>query len=467
VDVKTEKVLLYIQNIPGALDQVVGHIRHEGWNIKRLTADESETAGISNMEIDIEGTHSKLARVAGRLLELDCVQSVTMPVNGEMVTRKKEGQLFQPGAAEETLPQVDEKEEGVFRILTINPGATSTKFALYDNEKAKLEFVIRHRKEELDACSTILLQKEIRKNCITDMLHKAGVNRKSIDAVSGRGGLLKPIESGTYRINSAMLEDLQSATAALHASALGAVIAREIADEISAPAFVVDPVVVDEMDRNAKLTGMPGIERTSIFHALNQKAIARRLAEKIGKPYENARFIVAHLGGGITVGAHRYGRVIDVNDALSGEGAFTPERTGNVPAVPLIEMCFSGEYTKQEMLDKIIRVGGMQGYLGTNDMKKVQQMIRAGDEFAALVLDSMAYQVSKEIGAMTAVLEGRVDAIALTGGLAYSGRFTGAIKERVDKLASVHVFPGEDEMLALMQGALRVLRGEENAMIYE
>lgn len=456
-----------MQNIPGALDQVVGHIRHEGWNIKRLTVDESEAPGISDMEIDIEGTHSKLARVTGRLLELDCVQSVSMQVNGEMVTRKKEGQQFQSGAVEETLPPIDEKEEGAFRILTINPGATSTKFALYDNEKVKLEYVIRHLKEELDACSSILGQKHIRKNCITDMLRKAGVDRESIDAVSGRGGLLKPIESGTYRINAAMLEDLQSATAALHASALGAVIAREIADEISAPAFVVDPIVVDEMDRNAKLTGMPGIERTSIFHALNQKAIARRLAERIGRPYENARFIVAHLGGGITVGAHRYGRVIDVNDALSGEGAFTPERTGSVPAVPLIEMCFSGEYTKQEMLDKIIRAGGMQGYLGTNDMKKVQQMIRAGDEFAALVLDSMAYQVSKEIGAMTAVLEGRVDAIALTGGLAYSSRFTGAIKERVDNLASVHVFPGEDEMLALMEGALRVLRGEESAMIYE
>lgn len=467
MDVKTEKVLLCMQNIPGALDQVVGHIRHEGWNIKRLTVDESDTAGISDMEIDIEGTHSKLARVTGRLLELDCVQSVTMLQDGEMVTRKKEGQQLQAGAAEESLPLIEEKETGAFRILTINPGATSTKFALYDNEKAKLEYVIRHNKEELDACSSILGQKDIRKNCITDMLQKAGVKRDSIDAVSGRGGLLKPIESGTYRINAAMLEDLQSATAALHASALGAVIAREIADEISVPAFVVDPIVVDEMDRNAKLTGMPGIERTSVFHALNQKAIARRLAGRLGKPYENARFIVAHLGGGITVGAHRYGRVIDVNDALSGEGAFTPERTGSVPAVPLIEMCFSGEYTKQEMLDKIIRAGGMQGYLGTNDMKKVQQMIRAGDEFAALVLDSMAYQVSKEIGAMTAVLEGRVDAIALTGGLAYSGRFTGAIKERVDLLAPVHVFPGEDEMLALMEGALCVLRGEESAMIYE
>jgi butyrate kinase len=221
------------------------------------------------------------------------------------------------------------------------------------------------------------------------------------------------------------------------------------------------------MDRNAKLTGVPGIERSSVFHALNQKAIARRVAEKIGKPYENARFVIAHLGGGITVGAHRYGRVIDVNDALSGEGPFTPERSGGVQAVPLINMCFSGEYTKEELLEKINGRGGMRGYLGTSDEAAVQKMINGGDEFAALVLDSMAYQVSKEIGAMVAVLEGRVDAIALTGGLAHSNRFTGAVKQRVDRLAPLYVFPGENEMLALMSGALRVLRGEEAVAVYE
>jgi butyrate kinase len=278
--------------------------------------------------------------------------------------------------------------------------------------------------------------------------------------------LLKPIESGVYAINEKMLEDLHSATAAVHASALGAIIASEIAVPLGIPAYVVDPIVVDEMDRNAKLTGMPGVERTSIFHALNQKAIARRLATQIGKPYENARFIVAHLGGGITVGAHRYGRVIDVNDALAGEGPFTPERTGAIPVVPVINMCFSGEYTQTEMVEKVTQKGGMKAYLGTSDEEEAQKMINNGDEFAALVMDSMAYQVSKEIGAMAAVLEGLVDAIILTGGLAHSNRFTGAIKQRVDKLAKVYVFPGEDEMLALASGVLRVLQGKEKVAHY-
>jgi butyrate kinase len=312
----------------------------------------------------------------------------------------------------------------------------------------------------------VLNQKELRRECIMQSLAAAGLNLASIDAVAGRGGLLKPIESGVYPINEKMLEDLHSATAAIHASALGAIIASEIAVPLGIRAYVVDPVVVDEMDRNAKLTGMPGVERSSVFHALNQKAIARRLATELGKPYENARFIVAHLGGGITVGAHRYGRVIDVNDALAGEGPFTPERTGAIPVVPIINMCFSGEYTQTEMIEKVTQKGGMKAYLGTSDEEEVQKMINNGDEFAALVMDSMAYQVSKEIGAMAAVLEGLVDAIILTGGLAHSTRFTGAIKQRVDKLAKVHVFPGEDEMLALASGILRVLQGKEKEAHY-
>jgi butyrate kinase len=359
------------------------------------------------------------------------------------------------------------KGEGVFRILAINPGSTSTKFAVYDNETAVLTRVVRHDMKALSRCGSVLEQKEPRRDNIMTSLNEAGIDLQSIDAIAGRGGLLRPIESGTYLINRKMLEDLQSATAAVHASALGAIIAAELANTLSIPSYVVDPIVVDEMDRNAKLTGMPGIERSSIFHALNQKAIARRLAGELGKPYENARFVVAHLGGGITVGAHRYGRVIDVNDALSGEGPFTPERTGGIPAMPLINMCFSGEYTESEMIDKVTKKGGMSAYLGTTDLRTVQKMINDGDEFAALVLDSMAYQVSKEIGAMTAVLEGVVDAIILTGGLAHSNRFTGAIKQRVDKLAPVYVFPGEDEMLALMSGVLRVLRGQEPAAQYD
>jgi butyrate kinase len=471
---KTERVELVVLNKPGVLGRVAGHIRHEGWNIKRLVVDEDEptgqiedtgtSAGTSTMEIDIEGTHTKLAQVMDRILSLDCVVSIAMIQNGQKTVRRRPQDTAVTSPVFESAITVPPKKQDKFRILAINPGSTSTKFSLFDDDKPVLTKTIQHDAALLSRCASALDQKELRRDCIVKCLKEAGVD--TLDAIAGRGGLLKPIESGVYPINQKMLEDLHSATAAIHASALGAIIAAEIARPLSIPAYVVDPIVVDEMDRNAKLTGMPGIERSSVFHALNQKAIARRLAAQLGKPYENTRFIVAHLGGGITVGAHRYGRVIDVNDALSGEGPFTPERTGAIPAIPLINMCFSGDYTEAEMIEKVTKKGGMKAYLGTVDLRDVQKMIHDGDEFAALVLDSMAYQVSKEIGAMTAVLEGLVDAIILTGGLAHSNRFTGAIKQRVDKLAPIHVFPGEDEMLALISGVLRVLRGKEQAAQY-
>jgi len=472
---KIEKVELVVLNEPGVLGRVAGHIRHEGWNIKRLTVDEDEkpaaspgadTGTTSTMEIDIEGTHTKLAQVMDRILNLDCVISIGMIHNGEKVIRRRPAKQAKSVTTEISAVKIPSKKEGTFRILAINPGSTSTKFALYDNEICTFSRTIRHDTAHMVKQGTVLKQRDMRRDCIMQSLKEAELDPASIDAIAGRGGLLKPIESGVYGINEKMLEDLHSATAAIHASALGAIIASEIAVPLGIPAYVVDPVVVDEMDRNAKLTGMPGVERSSVFHALNQKAIARRLAAELGKPYENARFIVAHLGGGITVGAHRYGRVIDVNDALAGEGPFTPERTGAIPVVPVINMCFSGEYTREEMIEKVTQKGGMKAYLGTGDESEVQKMINNGDEFAALVLDSMAYQVSKEIGAMAAVLEGLVDAIILTGGLAHSIRFTGAVKQRVDKLAPVYVFPGEDEMLALANGVLRVLRGQEKAAQY-
>jgi len=471
---RTERVELVVLNEPGVLGRVIGHIRHEGWNIKRLSVDEddkpavpcSASAGTSTMEIDIEGTHTKLAQVMDRILNLDCIVSISMIHNGEKAIRHRLPRQAKNITAEMTAAKVPPKQIGSFRILAINPGSTSTKYALYDNEQCILSETIRHDAASLAQYSTVLNQRDLRRDCIMQSLRDAELDPASIDAIAGRGGLLKPIESGVYAINEKMLEDLHSATAAIHASALGAIIASEIANPLGIPAYVVDPVVVDEMDRNAKLTGMPGVERSSVFHALNQKAIARRLAAELGKPYENVRLIVAHLGGGITIGAHRYGRVIDVNDALAGEGPFTPERTGAIPVIPIINMCFSGEYTREEMIDKVTRKGGMKAYLGTSDLTDVQKMINDQDEFAALVLDSMAYQVSKEIGAMAAVLEGLVDAIILTGGLAHSTRFTGAIKQRVDKLAPVHVFPGEDEMLALSCGVLRVLRGMENPAHY-
>ena len=461
---------MVVLNKPGVLGRVAGHIRHEGWNIKRLTVDESENdpdaAGTSFMEIDVEGTHTKLAQVMDRILNLDCVVSIAMIQNGEKVIRRRAQERIIDEAPQEKIAKVPLKKENTFRILAINPGSTSTKFGLFDDDICVLSKTIRHDSSQLNSFGSVLKQKEFRRDCIMQSIKENEVDTASIDAIAGRGGLLKPIESGVYAINKKMLEDLNSATAAIHASALGAIIASEIAASLGVNAYVVDPIVVDEMDRNAKLTGMPGIERSSVFHALNQKAIARRLALQIGKPYENSRFIVAHLGGGITAGAHHYGRVIDVNDALAGEGPFTPERTGAVPLIPVINMCFSGEYTQSEMIEKITKNGGMKAYLGTSELIEVQKMINDGDEFAALVLDSMAYQVSKEIGAMAAVLEGLADAIILTGGLAYSSRFTGAIKKRVDKLAPVYVFPGEDEMLALASGVLRVLQKKEKAVSY-
>ena len=353
-----------------------------------------------------------------------------------------------------------------FRVLAINPGSTSTKVAVYEEDDLLYEASIHHSRKDIDACGPVVNQDGMRRSVVLKALEEAGVPVSSLDAVVGRGGLVDPIDSGTYLINDRMLADLVHSAASVHASSLGGIIASDIAKSAGIPSFVVDPVVVDELEPSAKLTGFPGIERRSIFHALNQKAVARRVARKMGIVYENGRFIVAHMGGGVTIGAHRYGRVIDVNDALSGEGPFTPERTGAIPALPLIRLCFSGAYTEQELVDKVTKSGGMTAYLGTNDLRKCERLIKEGDEYAALVLESMAYQVSKEIGAMVAVLEGRVDAIILTGGLAYSNRFTGCIKQRVGLIAPIEVFPGEEEMLALAEGALRVLHGEEKSLEY-
>lgn len=465
---QTERVWLLVNNQAGVLMRVTGQIRREGWNIKSLSVDETDDATVSLMDIYIEGARAKLTFITEKLMRLDCVIKAGIVRNGEELVieqpPKKEA-VSKPERNEER--PAPPKKAGAFRILTINPGSTSTKFAVYDDEEAALTGVVRHERKMLDECGSIFGQRELRRESIMGELSRRGVDERSLDAIAGRGGLVKPIESGTYIINDAMLRDLGRAAASVHASALGAIIAAVEAEKLDIPAYVVDPIVVDEIDPLGRLTGMPGIERMSIFHALNQKAIARRAASDMGKKYEDCRFVVAHLGGGITVGAHWYGRVIDVNDAIAGEGPFTPERTGSLPAGPLIEMCYSGEYTKDEMIERVTKSGGMQSYLGTNDLKTAQKMIDSGDDFAALVVDSMAYQVCKEIGSMMAVLEGRADAIILTGGLAYSSRFTGFIKERVDALAPVRVYPGEDEMLALMSGALRVLRGEETAREYE
>lgn len=354
----------------------------------------------------------------------------------------------------------------VYRLLIINPGSTSTKIAIFDNEKPVLETTLRHSNEELAPYKSILEQFEFRKNVILDTLNQNGINITKLSAVVGRGGLLKPMEGGTYKVNAAMLKDLEIAAMGQHASNLGAIIANEIASQLNIPAFIVDPVVVDELDEIARISGMPEIQRVSIFHALNQKAVARRAARDLSKPYEDVNLIIAHLGGGISVGAHKNGRVIDVNNALDGEGPFSPERTGTLPVGSLIKLCYSGKYTIDELKKKIVGKGGLVAYLGTNDGRTVQAMIQEGNKEAELIYEAMAYQVAKEIGACAAVLEGKVDAVCLTGGLAYDKVLTGWIKERVEFIGDVRIYPGEDEMIALAEGGLRVLRGEEQAREY-
>ncbi|MGG1230884.1 butyrate kinase [Bacillus halotolerans] len=352
------------------------------------------------------------------------------------------------------------------RILTINPGSTSTKIGVFHNERSIFEKTLRHDIEELQQFDHIIDQYEFRKKHILESLHEQGINISKFDAVCARGGLLRPIEGGTYEVNDDMIEDLKSGYAGQHASNLGGIIAREIADGLNIPSYIVDPVVVDEMSELAKISGMPEIERKSIFHALNQKAVARKAADSLGKRYENMKMIITHLGGGITIGVHDRGRVVDVNNGLHGEGPFSPERAGTVPAGDLVDLCFSGEYKKEEMMKKLVGTGGLSGYLGTNDAVKVEQMIQEGDEKARLIFDAMAYQVAKEIGAASAVLKGEVEAIVLTGGLAYGKSFVSSIRSYIDWISDVLVYPGENELQSLAQGALRVLQGEEQSKQY-
>ncbi|HEK85619.1 MAG TPA: butyrate kinase, partial [Candidatus Aminicenantes bacterium] len=283
----------------------------------------------------------------------------------------------------------------------------------------------------------------------------------------GRGGLLRPIPSGTYLVTQKMLEDLKAEVQGAHASNLGAMIAHSIASELNIPAYIVDPVVVDEMEEIAKITGLPMIRRRSILHALNQKKVARQAAKDLGQPYEELNLIVVHLGGGISVGAHQKGRVVDVNNALNGDGPFAPERAGSLPAADLVELCFSGKYAKAEIKKLLAGKGGIVAHLGTNDMRVVEEMVKNGDPKATLIIQAMAYNVAKWIGVMATVLQGEVDGIVLTGGLAYYGYFVNLIKERCSFIAPFYIYPGEDEMRALLEGALRVWRGEEKAKIYE
>jgi len=353
-----------------------------------------------------------------------------------------------------------------YKILVINPGSTSTKVALFSNEQLLCDKKIEHSSKELSNFNKIVDQYRFRQDIILSFLKEKGINLSTLNAVVGRGGLLKPIASGTYRMNEKMLEDLRRGAMGEHASNLGGLLAYGIAENLSIPSYIVDPVVIDEMKPVARISGMPEIPRISILHALNQKAVARKAALGLGKKYEKLNFIIAHLGGGISVGTHRKGIVIDVNNALNGEGPFTPERSGGVPVGGLVELCFSGKFTKDEMMKKIKGKGGLVAYLNTNDVREVVKMIKHGDKKAKLILEAMAYQVAKEIGAGATVLKGQIDAIILTGGIAYNNEFINMVRDRVSFLSLVIVYPGEEEMLSLCEGVLRVLKGEEVEKIY-
>ena len=354
-----------------------------------------------------------------------------------------------------------------YKLLVINPGSTSTKIGVYEDETLLFEETLRHSTEEIAKYSTIVDQKDFRKDLIVNILATNRFDLQSLDVVVGRGGLLKPIPGGTYEVTDALLADLKTGIQGQHASNLGGILAKEIADSIGVPAYIVDPVVVDELEPVARYSGLPELPRISIFHALNQKAVAKRYAKEMKVPYSSLNLIVAHMGGGVSVGAHKNGHVIDVNNTLDGEGAFSPERAGTLPSGPLARLCFSGKYTEKEVMKMINGNGGLNAYLHTNDMRDVTRMAFDENNIEAKnVFDAFIYQVSKDIGAMSTVLEGKVDQIILTGGIAYGQNVTEAIKARVGFIAPVTIYPGEDELLALTQGALRVMNGEESVMNY-
>ena len=353
-----------------------------------------------------------------------------------------------------------------YKLLIINPGSTSTKIGVYEDEKELFEETLRHSTEEISKYATIYDQRDFRKEVILNVLKEKNFDIKTLDAVVGRGGMLKPIAGGTYKVTEELLEDLKVGVQGQHASNLGGILSNEIAKELGIPAFIVDPVVVDELQDIARFSGVPELPRKSKFHALNQKAVAKRFGKESGKGYENLNLIVVHMGGGVSVGAHKNGKVVDVNNALDGDGAFSPERAGGVPAGDLVKMCFSGKYTEKEIYSKLVGNGGLNAYANTNDMRDVLKMMEDGDNNAKVLFDAFIYQVCKDIGSMATVLEGRVDKIILTGGISYSPVVVDAITKRVNWIADIKVYPGEDELLALAQGAIRVLDGEEEASVY-
>jgi butyrate kinase len=352
-------------------------------------------------------------------------------------------------------------------ILVINPGSTSTKVGLYHNDTISWEVTVRHPREEILKYKAVTEQFTYRKNAILRILTEKNFDMSQLKAVCGRGGLLKPVSGGTYEINSLMLNDLKEAKYGSHASNLGAIISFEIANELNIKSYIVDPVVVDELSDIARYTGISHIKRRSIFHALNQKAIARKYASDIGSNYNDLKLIIAHLGGGITIGTHLNGKVIDVNNGLDGEGPFSPERAGTVPAGDLVELCFSGEYTKDQIKRMITGNGGLVSYFNSSNTIQLEELALNGDKTAEGILDAMCYQISKTIAANSIPLLGQVDAILITGGLAFSNYITNKIITNVSWISNVTIYPGENELLALGEGAARVVNGFEEAKIYQ
>lgn len=352
-------------------------------------------------------------------------------------------------------------------LLIINPGSTSTKFALFEEDTSLFELTLAHSAEELADFKKITDQFHFRRDLIIWELGYRNTDLKRIAAVIGRGGLVKPIESGIYEVNEKMISDLSTGIMGQHASNLGGLIAHDIAVSLpNARAYIVDPVVVDELQPVARISGHPDIERVSIFHALNQKAMARAYASSVNKKYEDLNLIVVHLGGGISVGAHKKGRVVDVNNALNGDGPFSPERSGTLPAGQLSDLCFSGKYTHDEVKSMITGKGGLVAYLGTNNYKEVCRMVDEGNQKASLIRDAQVYQICKEIGSMAAVLCGKVDAIILTGGMAYQEYLVNQIKSMIQFIAPVVVYPGEDEIKSLAFNGLLALNGKIELKTY-
>lgn len=351
-------------------------------------------------------------------------------------------------------------------MLVVNPGSTSTKLAIFNEENCIVSTNLSHDLEEIKKFDTIYEQKDMRIKVILEWLKEKGIELNELALVVGRGGLLRPMPGGTYKVTERMLEDLKIGIQGKHAANLGGIIAYEIAKKVSIPSYIVDPVAVDEIEDVARISGMPELPRRSLLHALNMKAVTRKVCKEKKLDFFNSTFVVAHLGGGISISPFINGKLIDCNNA-SHEGPFSPDRTGTLPVGDLVGLAYSGKYTEKELSKKVMGQGGLIAYLGTNNGKIIDKRIDDGDKEAELIFKAMSYQIAKEIGAMSVALKGKMDAIIITGGLAHNKRLMNWISEYVGFIAPVELVPGEDEMLALAQGALRVLKEEEKAKIYE